>query len=60
MKNVGAKMRELRIGKRYSQQHVADAIAKVDPRVDVPLISRYENGVCLALLQIMCKVQNTV
>lgn len=48
MKNVGAKMRELRIGKRYSQQHVADAIAKVEPRVDVPLISRYENGVCLA------------
>ena len=30
------------------QQHVADAIAKVEPRVDVPLISRYENGVCLA------------
>ena len=48
MKNVGAKMRELRIGKRYSKQHVADAIAKVEPRVDVPLISRYENGVCLA------------
>lgn len=48
MKNVGAKMRELRIGKRYSQQHVADIVAKVEPRADVPLISRYENGVCLA------------
>lgn len=48
MKNVGAKMRELRIGKRYSQQHVADIVAKVEPRADVPLISRYESGVCLA------------
>ena len=48
MKNVGAKMREPRIGKRYSQQHVADIVAKVEPRADVPLISRYENGVCLA------------
>ena len=48
MKNAGEKMRDLRISRRLSQQHVVDAIAKIEPRVDVPLISRYEHGICLA------------
>lgn len=42
-----SKMQEARIGKKMTQETVAKLLKEVEPRLDTPLISKYEAGICL-------------
>lgn len=41
------KMQEARISKKLTQGTVAKLLKEVEPRLDTPLISKYEAGICL-------------
>ena len=42
-----SRMQEARTSRKLTQGHVAKLLKEVEPRLDTPLVSKYEAGICL-------------